>query len=302
MRIFCGKKTFTTEFQPTLNQFELAILIGWMGIAVNLKKTFLILCLAISITGCVKKETPDFGKNDEVNKAYTDDNNGEMIFYDLKKPALEAKVEVVKNDHGNLSELLLNDLKDKVNLLDEINVDVQPNLTNIIIKLNKINEFGDGYLGQMKHEVPLVLKAISIRSKDKAVSATLVQGFDDGSSLNIYFKGGDLSTISEENLFIRMKISNKDVKGDAKKFLNLICDTSNTDSSEYKFCKNDVTDKDQMELKKTKTTKAIDHKDGIEKLIEDNTSELANLKKEHSLSEDQKKILQDAGFEITLNE
>jgi hypothetical protein len=272
-----------------------------MGIAVIFKKTLSVLCLATLISGCIKKETPDFGRNDEVNKAYTEDKNGEMIFYDLKKPAIEAKIEVVKGDHEDLSKLLLNDLKGKAALLNEINIKEQQHISHITIKLNKISEFGDGYLDQMTHDVSLILKTISNRLKNKNVSASFIQVFDDGSSLNLNFKGNDLSTVGKEDLFNKMKISTNEVKGDAKKLLALICDSHKTDNTDYKFCNNDVEDEKQVKLNMSKLTNTITNKDGIEKIIEEN-SELTTLKKEHGLSEDQKKILQDAGFEITLNE
>lgn len=272
-----------------------------MGIAVKFKKTLLILCVATSISACVKKETPDFGKNEDANKPYTEDKNGEMIFYDLKKPAIEATINVVESDHRDLSDSLFNELKDKVGLLDKISLIDEPKLTQITIKLNKINEFGDGYIEQVKHEIPLVLKAISNKTKNKNVLVSFEQWFADGSSLKMSFKGDSPSTVNKENLFTKMNLSKKGVHGDAEKFITLICDSSKTDGVDYEFCIDEFSTDNQKKLQNSKSKVSNPNKDGIEQIIKDN-AESAPLKKEHSLSEDQKKILEDAGFEITLNE
>lgn len=272
-----------------------------MGIAVIVKNTLLVLCLITLTTGCVKKETPDFGKNDEVNKAYTEDINGEMIFYDLKKPAIKAKVEVVESDHQNLSKAIFDDLKDKTKLLKEIHINEKNTSNHLTIKLNKVSEIGDGYLDQMTLEIPLILKSISSRFQNKKVSATFVQAFSDGSSLKLSYKRDDFSLISKEDLFRKTDIAPNDAKGESKKMLALICDSNKDDNSQYKFCNSGLGGEKNDKSEKNRSSKTIPDRDGIEKIIEENI-ETTSIKKDHGLSEDQKKTLQDAGFEITLNE
>lgn len=268
-----------------------------MGIAVKLKKTFLIFSIVLFMSGCEKKETPDVGMIED-DKGFAEDKNGEMIFYDLKKPTIEAKVEVLEESKEDISKLLFNDLKDKVNLIDKISIKDERKLSHITIKLNKVSEVGDGYLDQVKLQFPIVLREISNRFTSKYVSVSIFQVFGDGSSLTMNFKGSDFSNVNFDNLFYKMAISNKDVNGDAQNLLNKICDSSVSVNGEYNFCKKDEA---EAHLNRNRQTNTMSKQDSVDKIVSENT-ESTTLKKDSGLSEHQKKILKDAGFEITLNE
>lgn len=269
-----------------------------IGIAVIFKKKLFILLLGFLTIGCVKKETPEFGKNEGVNKAYTEDDNGEVIFYDLKKPDPSGKVE--EDNDKAFQQNLSDKIKNNSELVVGLTFYKNKNEMVAEVKFKEIISLGDGFSDKLSIEIFKILKALSEYEGKSPKKVVFQQPFSDQSSLKIVYETFRFSNIDKNNVFADVDITHDGPKGLSGNLLKLICENENERNTQLEICGKIV--KDVKTEKEPNNEEAVkrEYQDGIEKIILDE-NQSRQFKKNDGLSEDQKKILEEAGFDVSLN-
>ena len=259
------------------------------------KKKLIIVLLAFLTIGCVEKEAPVFGKNDDVNKAYTKDDNGEVVFYDLKKIDLSGKVEEDKAFQKNLSDKIKSN-----SFVASLTFHKNKNDMVAEVKLREIISLDDSFSDKLPIEIFKILKTFSEYEGKSPNKVVFQQPFSDQSSLKIVYENFRFSNIDPKNVFAGADITHDGPKGLSENLLKLICENKNERNAQLKICGKIV--KDVKTEKEPDSDEAVkgEGRDGVEKIIlDDNQSH--QFKQNDGLSEDQKKILEEAGFDVSLN-
>ncbi len=262
------------------------------------KKKLLILLLGVLTIGCVKKETPEIGKNEDINKAYTENDDGEMIFYDLKKPNLNGKIE---EDKDKLFQQTLSDkIKHNSELVSGLTIHKNKNEIVAQVKLKEIISLDDGFLDKLSLEIFKILKALSENEGESPNKVVFQQPFSDQSSLKIIYENFRFSNIDRKKIYEGSDITHVGPNGLAGDLLKLLCENENGGKTQLEICGEFV--------HKVKATKKLnnegfvkdEHEDAIEKIILDN-NQSRQFNKSDGLSEEQKNTLEEAGFDVSLN-
>lgn len=279
------------------------------------KLLLLPLLVTLSLTGCVKKEEPKFASDEKEKESETT----EYTFYKLKPPTTEKsakteskltpfeKIDTPEN-HEQYVKALTENIQHNFKDVVAFDADTKTRTYKISIKPSTEQKKLSGNVVEMAKQIKAVSQFIDKNTdSSQYYQIDLSYKLSDESELKVKFDFKRLVSLESNQTYLIMDTVLSTEKIDTDNLAKQVKDASCADilSKEMNpfFCgemkKHILTTEGKSEESKTS------EKDGIESLIEKetgrNNEEDTTHKKTSSLSEEERKVLVEAGFEVELN-
>lgn len=258
------------------------------------------------IIGCSNEEH-SIATSTDSNKAYTKDEDGEIIFYDLLEPNKKNEIfnqpspVLAKTFNVESTEKEINTfLKQNSEFIAKLSLIEKDDGLEIILKMNDTLSVGDGYLVEFVEDIQKAVRLVSKTLPQSPLKNIKVkQRFADLSALELQFQANKILKLknpSVESVLALVEINNSDIDSEAHYFIKESCNDYLNRINAPVFC--DL--KDVKALDDTQSLVAqLDHSnDKLESLI--NNVRKSEHTKSKNLSIEQQTILKEAGFDTDI--